>query len=46
MEQSIGGLKHLSEKLTAVASLTSVQSVVDDKTPTQLQRSQKLKILH
>jgi len=43
---SFNGLKHLPEKVTAVASLTRVPVVVDDTMPTPLQRSTKLKISH
>jgi len=39
-------LKHLTEKVTVVASLTRVQVVVDHRMPTPLQRSTKLKIVH
>jgi len=38
------GLKHLTEKVTAVASLIRVRVVVDHTMPTPLQRSTKLKI--
>ena len=44
--QSFNGLKHLTEKVTAVASLTHVWAVVDHTVPTPLQRSTKLKISH
>jgi len=44
--QSVSGLKHLTEKVTAVASLTRVRVVVDHTIPTLLQRSTKLKISH
>jgi len=44
--QSFNGLNHLMEKVTAVASLTRVQVVVDHTMPIPLQRSTKLKILH
>jgi len=40
------GLKHLTEKVTAVASLTRVRVVVDHTMPIPLQRSTKLKISH
>jgi len=39
-------LKHVTEKVTVVASLTRVQVVVDHRMPTPLQRSTKLKIVH
>jgi len=39
-------LKHLTEEVTAVASLTRVPVVVDHTMPTPLQRSTKLKISH
>jgi len=42
---SFSGLKHLTEKVTAAASLTHVRVVVDRTVPTLLQRSTKLKIL-
>jgi len=35
-------LKHLTEKMTAVASLTRVRVVIDHTMPTLLQRSTKL----
>ena len=41
---SFNGLKHLTEKVIAVASLTRVWVVVDHTMPTPLQRSTKLKI--
>ena len=37
-EDSFNGLKHLTEKVTAVATLTSVRVVVDHTMPTLLQR--------
>jgi len=40
------GLKHLTEKVTAVASLTRVRVVVNHTMPAPLQRSTKLKISH
>jgi len=40
------GFKHLTERVTAVASLTCVQVVIDHTMPTPLQRLTKLKILH
>jgi len=43
---SFNGLKHLMEKVAAVASLTRVGVVVDHKMPTPLQRLTKLKISH
>jgi len=43
---SFNGLKHLTEKVTAVASLSLVRVVVDHTLPTPLQRSSKLKISH
>ena len=43
--QSFNGLKRLTEKVTAVASLTRVRLVVDHTMPTPLQRSTKLKTL-
>jgi len=43
---SFNGLKHLTEKVTAVASLTRVRVVVDHTMPAPLQRSTKLKISH
>jgi len=39
-------LKHLMEKVIAVASLTRVRVVVDHTMPAPLQRSTKLKISH
>ena len=39
-------LKHLMEKVIAVASLTRVWVVVDHTMPTPLQRSTELKTLH
>jgi len=44
--QSFNGLKHLMEKVTAVATLTRVRFVVDHTMLTLLQRSTKLKISH
>jgi len=38
--------KHLTEKVTAVASLTRVRVMIDHTMPTALQRSTKLKISH
>ena len=43
---SFNGLKHLTEKVTAVASLTRVRDVVDHTMLTLLQRSKKLEISH
>jgi len=43
---SFNVLKHLTEKVTAVASLTRVRVVVDHTMATPLQRSTKLKISH
>jgi len=43
---SFNGLKHLTDKVTAVASLTQVQVVVNHTMPTPLQRSKKLNISH
>jgi len=43
---SFNVLKHLTEKVTAVASLTRVRVVVDHTMPTTLQRSIKLKTSH
>jgi len=43
---SFNELKHLTEKLTAVASLTRVRVVIDHTMPTPLRRSTKLKISH
>jgi len=43
---SFNGLKHLTEKVTAVALLTRVWVVVDHTMPTPLHRSTKLKISH
>ena len=40
---SFNVLKHLTEKVTAVASLTRVRVVVEHTMPTTLQRSIKLK---
>jgi len=37
--QSFNGLKHVTEKVTAVVSLTRVRVVVDHTMPTPLQRS-------
>ena len=45
-DKSFHGSKHLTEKVTAVASLTRVRVVVDHTMPTPLQRSTKLKISH
>jgi len=45
-EDSYEGLKHLTEKVRAVASLTRVRVVVDHTMPTPLQRSTKLKTSH
>ena len=46
-DKVFNGLKHLTEKVTAVASLTRVRVVVVDYTmPIRLQRSTKLKISH
>ena len=42
--KSFNGLKHLTEKVTAVASLTCVRVMVDHPMPIPLQRSIKLKI--
>jgi len=43
--ESFNGLKHLTEKVTAVASLTRVRVVVDHTMPTLVQRSTRLKDL-
>jgi len=43
---SFNGLNHLTEKVTAVASMTRVLVVVDHIMPTPLQISKKLKISH
>jgi len=43
---SFNGFKHLTEKVTAVASLTRVWVVVNHTMSTPLQRSTKLKISH
>ena len=45
-DKRFNGFKHLTEKVTAVASLTRVHVVVDHTMPTPLQRSRKLKISH
>ena len=45
-EDSFSGLKHLTEKVTAVASLTHARVVVDHTMLTPLRRSTKLKISH
>jgi len=42
----MAGLKHLTEKATALASLTRVRVVVDHTMPTPLLRSTKLKNSH
>jgi len=44
-EKSFNGLKHLTEKVTAVASLTRVRVVVDHTMPTPPDTT-KLKILY
>ena len=44
--QSFNGLKHLTEKVTAVAALNRVRAVADHTIPILLQRSTKLKISH
>jgi len=41
--QSFNGLKHLTEKVTAVASLTHIRVVVNHTMPTPLQRTTKLR---
>jgi len=43
---SFNGFKHLTEKVTAVASLSRVRVVIDHTMPTPLQRSTELKISH
>jgi len=44
IEDNFNGLKHLTEKVTAVASLTRVRVMVDHTVLTPLQRSTKLDI--
>jgi len=44
--QSFNEFKYLTEKVTAVASLTRVRVVLDHTMRTPLQRSTKLKVSH
>jgi len=46
LTEDSNGLKHLIEKVTAVASLTRVRVMVDHTMPTPSQRPTKLKISH